>query len=1142
MKLLKRIIVTFLVLILFACGGGGGGGDSSGGGGSNTSTVLPNGSVVSVAQSSISSFTGGVTSNTISVSGGTAMPVTIDTNTQVQSFNVTANGKLLSDTGIKVTTSPSPLVLISGSQNSGQIIIDATKASTGNYLVNVYGAFTNPNTGLPDSMLVAQFSVVITLPTPSDIVPGVLSISPSIVNLNESNGKISNLTVSLDGSQNIKNLSVSVNSDNSEVTVSKSECILSSTANTCQVAINGTTSTKNLATISARATGYTAATSVIHINNPQPIIVYGTISVVPTSLSIFPTESSNFIITWSGSENLNELPISITKNNNLVGLDKNSCVLTPTNNSCVVNVTGIAQGSTNLTLQVSNSELAPHYPVQNVAVEVGQQAYGNLSLAPASQAISVGESGNLLLTWSDSHGINALPVTVTTSQNNIQLNTTSCNLTPQNNSCNISFSGITAGSSVITVIPTNPEQVSHFTSQTALVQVAAVLHNQLLIAMNGLPRSGYLGSMSLLYNKDQSLVGNNISSLPGEIYNAYQSGLVLRSTYGIYKGNTSTGQWNRLGRSRELKPVLFAVNATADKITIYTFEGKNNTYGLYSYASESNNWILIPGSNLFGSSVKSIAYRESDLYALVTTNGYYVTRLVNGSNNWESFVTPTSLNQSHDALLVDKQNNLYFTTVSSNGQDAGPVVYKLNPLTNSWTKLIGNGPDGSIARVPAGYVQYLTSDSQGNLYVNVFDGHESLYKYIAATQQWERFGYQSPSYYQGDRIELGVPTIAIDSNDILYLTSNDGIYKISSADNWKIVIGGVRYTSIMMSGSGLMNFRGAISGDYTNSEIYKQATASDWDSSSLITLGPKGMFTRNSLQGIYLSSFGQSYILGNGNYDDQDPSNFTLARWDVNNNKWENKYYSVGDGLSVPTAMSTTSSGLLYLGLSSSSAAFGYRDARLLSITSWFQPFNLVQQTTANKIELLTSDSCGNSYFVTYASDGSAGIRDYYQINASGEILPMSSPAEFDSSVENTLTTDYACNVYVGTQAGGIYRHNSTSPLSKWQLVVGIPNTPIKKILFNHSNQMYMMVVASYENNKIAYYQNNQIVYLKDLPETYDNKTGTGVMSDFAITYDGSLYAGTNNVNVWQYDFVNSVWVYTKYGNGMGDSISISAN
>lgn len=1139
-KLLKQTIIAFLALILFACGGGGGG-SSSGGGGSNTSTVLPNGSVVSVAQSSINSFTGGVTSNTIGISGGTSMPVTIDATTQVQSFNVTKNGRLLSDTGIKVTTSPAPLILISGSQNSGQIIIDATKASVGNYMVNVYGAFTNPNTGLPDSMLVAQFSVAITPPTPSDIIPGILSISPSVVNLNESNGKISNLTISLDGSQNIKNLSINVSSDNSGVMVSKSECILSSTANTCQIAIDGATSTKNVATISALATSYSTATSIIHINNPQPIIVYGTISVVPTSLSIFPTESSSFTITWSGSENLSQLPISITESNGVVRLDKDNCVLTPTNNSCMVNVTGISQGSTDLKLQVSSSELAPHYPVQNVAVEVSPQAYGNLSLTPTNQAISVGEGGELLLTWSDSQGINALPVAITTNQNNIQLNTTSCNLTPQNNSCSIKFSGIANGNSVITVTPTNPEQVSHFAPQTALVEVLAVLHNQLLIAMNELSPSGGLTQISLLYNKDQYLPGDVTATVGGEIYNGYESDLIVanRSSGIVYKGNTSTEQWYRLGRTHEFNYQLIAINFNGSKISVSARDNsQSNSFGLFSYDSASNNWILIPGSNnLFSgslSNVKSIIYRESDLYALISNDNqnYKISRLANGSGNWESISVPTSIYDSHNALFVDKQNNIYYATISGVGHDVGPVLYKLNPLTNNWTKLIGDGPNGSIVLDYSGYVQYLTSDSQGNLYANIFDllsGKESLYKYLASTQQWVRMGYQSPAYTPD--ISVGVPTIAVDLNDTPYITFNQGVYKISSIDNWKIVTTGVtKVSGIVMSGDGLMNFRGKVSG--INVEIYKQTTASDWNSSSFISIGPKGMFVRRSLHGetnVYISPFGQSYILGNGNPDNPEPSNFTLARWGANN-KWESKY-STSMYMNYPNVISTTSNGLLYLGVFDPDYVLG----KLLSLTSWLQTFNFVERPSIAPLIRLASDTCGNSYFITKERDGHAGIRNYYQINSSGEISPMSSTFELDNSAENTLTTDYACNVYVGTDNGGIYRHNSTNPLSEWQLVVGLPNTPIKKILFNHSNQMYMMVKSS-NVNKIATYQSNQTTYL-DLPET-DPK-----ITDFAITYNGNIYTSTENSNVWQYDFSNEKWIYTKYGNGMGNSsVTMSAN
>ena len=108
---IKIMTILVAVFILVACGGGGGSsGSSGGGGGNNSNVVLPNGSVVTAAQSSITSFTGGTTTNTISISGGTAMPVTVNTNAQVQTFNIEKNGKLLSDSGIKVTTNPYLLI------------------------------------------------------------------------------------------------------------------------------------------------------------------------------------------------------------------------------------------------------------------------------------------------------------------------------------------------------------------------------------------------------------------------------------------------------------------------------------------------------------------------------------------------------------------------------------------------------------------------------------------------------------------------------------------------------------------------------------------------------------------------------------------------------------------------------------------------------------------------------------------------------------------------------------------------------------------------------------------------------------------------------------------------------------------------
>lgn len=1145
---IKIMAILAAVFILVACGGGGGSSGSSGGGGNNSNVVLPNGSVVTAAQSSITSFTGGTTTNTISISGGTAMPVTVNTNAQVQTFNIEENGKLLSDSGIKVTTNPSPLVLISGgSQSSGQIVIDAAKASPGNYIVNVYGAFTNPSTGQPDSMVIAQFSVIITPPTPSDLVPGELSITPSIVNLNESNGKTSTILVSLDGSQNVNNLSVSVSSDNSGVTLSNSECVLSSSSNTCQITLNGSSSTTELAEISAQASKYNSAHSIVHINNPQPIIVYGSIGIEPTSISIFPNESSSFTITWSGSQNLSELPLLISESNNIVTLNKDSCLLTPINNSCTINVTGTSVGTTNLTIQVSNSELAPHYPVQHVAVEVNQQAYGSLSLTPSTQAVYIGESGNLYLSWSDSHGVNTLPVSVTSDSSDIQLNTSSCNLTPQDNSCTISFSGKHNGSATITVIPSNPAQASHFSPQLANVQVQEVLHNQLLVAMIGVNSNETRSSISLINSKDQVLSGNVTGSIAFNIYGVTGDNLILYNNYfnsdsQIYRGNSTTNVWRRLGRNKIFtrntsKTSVIAINKTSEKIVVPIKDDIGIKYGLYSYVESSNDWQLIPGTydSIVSNASQSMVFRESDLFVLVNSASpsvHYVAKLTNGQGNWESIALPTNNYFSTDAIFVDKQNNLYYTTISAYGNNAGPVVYRLDQNSTSWTKLTGDGPDGSLSLNYTAYIQYLTSDSQGNIYVTVFEQNskESVFKFLANTQQWQRYGYQSVEYYPSSDLKIGVPTIAIDNNDIPYLTFAKGIYKIPAANDWNIIINGDKMGSIVMSPDGLMNFNGAVK--YGWPDLNKQTSATDWSSSSIRLLGPQGKIT-NQRNSVYVSSFGQKYLLGSSMISEQ-PLYFTLARWDGTDNNWQDKQYQMPDLYTTATAMAVTNSGLTYLGIAGT--YYGASTPLLLSLPSWSAPFTVLPKLAADQIKLMTSDTCGNTYLVTYTNDGHAGIYGSYQINSAGEILPMSSISTMDSSKVNTLTTDYACNVYVGTENGGIYRHNSTSPLSNWQLVLGIPNTVIKKIIFNHNNQMYLETFVYVDPSpKIATYSNSQISYLP-LPETKGNIT------DFAITYDGSLYAGTDTGNVWLYDFVNNQWVYTKYGNGFGTSVQLSAN
>lgn len=1161
MKLVQKIIVILCALLVFACGGGGGGG-SSGGGGNNNSTVLPNGSIVTAAQSSVTTFTGGSTSNTISISGGTSMPVTVNTNSQIQTFNVTAKGKLLSDSGIKVTTNPSPLVLISGgSQSSGQIIVDAANASTGNYLVNVYGSFINPNTGQQDSMLIAQFSVSVSKPTPSDVIPGSLSSSPNVINLSESNNKTAEMIVSLDGSQNINNLAVTIDSSDTGVVLSKSTCTLSSSSNTCQITVNGVASTNALANISVKASGYQTTNTVVHIDDPKPVVVYGTISIAPNSLSLFPQESGSFSITWSGSQNINELPIVISGSGNVVTLNKDSCLLTPTINSCTVSVIGEIVGNADLSIQVSTPELASHYPVQNVAVEVNQQAYGSLSLTPQNQAVYVGQNGSLTLTWNDSVGISSLPIMISSSSNDIQLNTTSCNLTSENNSCEIQFSGLNIGSAEVTVTPTNPSQASHFTPQTAMIQVSEVKHNQLLVTMNQLisNEQDSLDPISLVYSRSQNLPGDLTASIRQSVYAAIGNDLIVFDYPNVYRGNSVTSEWRRLGRKDlNLQNKIIAINPTGDRIVVSLKNTENNiiSYGLYLYNEITNDWDILPNATgELAQYSQSMVYRGNDLYVLVYSTSYsaphYIAKLSNGALNWESIPLPTSdklyYNRS-DAIFVDKQGNLYYTKVSS-VSNSGPVVYRLNSSTNQWDKLSGDGPDGSIAAILGGYVQYLTSDSKGNLIVNVFElsNRERLYQYNTTTQKWSQYGYQSFDHYDNEMLG-GVPTIAVDKNDTVYFTYAQGIFKATSTSNLQSVVNNAGFMkSIVMSDDGLMNFTGGFK--YGFPDLNKQTNATDWSADSIRILGPKGkltggysvpdrgIITYNNV--VYVSPFGQIYLLGR-NYP-KGTKSFTLALWDDNSLQWLNKNYDYdGYTTSSSSSISVTSYGLTYLGIGGGNDGHT-QDARILSSQSSNQPLQFVQEVEGTAVFSMASDTCGNTYFTVYSDNDHGGDTSLYQINANGQFLPMSTISSFDPSRVYALATDYACNVYVGTDNGGIYRHNSTAPLSDWQLMVGINNVSVRKILFNRNNEMFLETVqkALPYNVQIATYQSNQITYLS-MPETIvENK---GKITDFAITYDGSLYVGTNNSNVWQYDFANANWIYTKYGNGMGSFMTLSAN
>lgn len=279
-KQLEFIIATFLIV---AC-------SNNAGGGSNPPVVtplnlgtLPNGSSVWASSGTFTSTSGGYTTGSISLAGGTSGA------SYMISYSVDPIGP-------SVTSNPNPCVLVSGSGNACQMILNSESTASGNYQVTVYytanltqahkAQATDVATPLPNKITFVVSAcptptispsptvTPTTTPSPTPTVSPTSSPTPApsptpngnlvISALGESSIKVGEstaLTVTLSNSIGITTpITVSLTSSNpTAMSESPTSCSLTTIDNYCTVKLIGESG--GIATLTAAATGYTSVTS-----------------------------------------------------------------------------------------------------------------------------------------------------------------------------------------------------------------------------------------------------------------------------------------------------------------------------------------------------------------------------------------------------------------------------------------------------------------------------------------------------------------------------------------------------------------------------------------------------------------------------------------------------------------------------------------------------------------------------------------------------------------------------------------------------------------------------------------------------------------------------------------------------------------
>ncbi|MDQ5921924.1 MAG: hypothetical protein QG673_1983 [Pseudomonadota bacterium] len=269
--------ICCLSLLLVSCSGGG----TSASNGSSVYSLgqLPNGSTVWISQSTFTAESGGYTTGTIGIIGGTP------NNSYIISFGSNPSGP-------SISSNPNPCVLVSGSGNTCQVTFNSSNAGAGTYIVTAYyTAIVNSNQQAmhmhaSNSNLVLSESSgggTALANTITFIVSGVAPVIESgvlvIAAPAESTilaGESTFTTVMLSGSQNITTpITVTIaSSDSSIITVDPSSCDLTTESNNCTIAIMGVAA--GSASINASSAGYATVSEGVMVESVPPANYYFT--------------------------------------------------------------------------------------------------------------------------------------------------------------------------------------------------------------------------------------------------------------------------------------------------------------------------------------------------------------------------------------------------------------------------------------------------------------------------------------------------------------------------------------------------------------------------------------------------------------------------------------------------------------------------------------------------------------------------------------------------------------------------------------------------------------------------------------------------------------------------------------------------
>ncbi|TXJ03442.1 MAG: hypothetical protein E6Q32_00830 [Neisseriales bacterium] len=322
-------------------------------------------------------------------------------------------------------------------------------------------------------------------------------------------GQDTKVMLKLLSGSNINNLTVNLASSDSNIArLEQKSCTFNSSEKVCEVTINGI-SLGNAQIIATSAEYNLRATNTVNVTNEsQP----GNIVISAVNSQLSPGETEEATVNLVGSSGVSSFTVNLSEENSNVAISQaNTCVLSSLRPKCILLVTGKTIGTDTVTASANGYKQAGMiFNVSNTVVK------GHLSFGSSSESVVFGDTTDVKLYYDGGQGVRNLPVSITSSNNNISVSPTTCVFDSKfpHNVCIIRITGRAIGKSTITASASGYDSV---TNQVTILPSSVVVKGNLIFVPSNItvktnstyPMKLFLENSSNVHNLTVPITVNN---------------------------------------------------------------------------------------------------------------------------------------------------------------------------------------------------------------------------------------------------------------------------------------------------------------------------------------------------------------------------------------------------------------------------------------------------------------------------------------------------------------------------------------------------------------------------------------------------------------------------------------------------------